>query len=68
MDGKNLVFELRKPFDMFVKNEDHPVWLGMVSQIRTKYPSEIRFFREIVESSHVNNLILKVAYNVWLAV
>ena len=28
MDGKNLVFELRKPFDMFVKNENHPVWLG----------------------------------------
>lgn len=28
MDGKNLVFELRKPFDMFVNCEDHPDWLG----------------------------------------
>ena len=28
MDGKKLVFELRKPFDVFVKNEEHPVWLG----------------------------------------
>ena len=28
MDGKNLVFELRKPFDLFVKGANHPDWLG----------------------------------------
>ena len=28
MDGEKLVFTLRKPFDMLVKNKNHPDWLG----------------------------------------
>ena len=28
MDGKKLIFSLRKPFDMFVKCEAHTEWLG----------------------------------------
>lgn len=28
MDAENLVFTLRKPFDLFIKCENHPEWLG----------------------------------------
>ncbi len=46
---------------MFVDREDHPEWLGIVSQFRTEYGGDIRIFREIFISSNARNLVLKVA-------
>lgn len=61
MQGNTVDFELKMPFSLIVESKKSENWLGMVSQMRTKYGYEVRFFREIIESSNVNDLMLKVA-------
>ena len=47
MDGKKLVFELRKKFDMFVDCKEHPIWLGFVDDYRTFLMSNNNLFNSI---------------------
>jgi hypothetical protein len=35
MDGENLVFEFRKPFDLFIDLKKCPDWLGLVNDTIT---------------------------------
>jgi hypothetical protein len=49
LDGKNLIFTMRKPFNLFLKEANHTEWLPEVDVVVTNSYQEVKNFNKIYD-------------------